>query len=147
MAWGTGENKMREKINLPHKGKVNSPAKSIPCIWLPSLGYRERYLSDTAENDNIALIQVKEQMSQGVAPLTVESHLLMILFLPPTGPWRNPQPSGWMLIMKPDAECQPWHACQAHLWRGFSECALPCLPVSTMDVPECARTVNAKCTR
>lgn len=78
----------------------------------PSTGQQRKTFSHIAENANMALKQVKEQMFHGVATLPLKAHLLMILFTLLTGPWRNLQPSGWTCTTKHDAEHLPGCACK-----------------------------------
>lgn len=144
MVWDTEESKWK-KNNLFHKRKVTSPAKNtIQYIWLPPLDNRRRYFSHITENDNMALNQLKEPMFHGVASFILESHLLIISFTPPTGPWRNPQPSGWMHTMKHDADARLDVHVIASL-REAGECVRTShSPVSAIGIPECARSVNSK---
>ena len=78
----------------------------------------------------------------------LESHLLVILFPPPTGHWRNLEPSGRMLTTKQGNMMKNlrlnMHAIAS--LKGVGECArvLSSLTVSTIGIPECARSVSSK---
>ena len=75
---------MKEKLNIHPKGK----AAKKQCSVFDSLHWEteKRHLSDIAENDNIALNQIKEYMFHGAATFTLKSYLLMILFTSLSGP-------------------------------------------------------------
>lgn len=72
MVWGTKENEMKGKPNLLPKGKVKLSAKMHCSVYDSLLCFSVQHggcLSDIAENDNISLSQVKEDVFHGAALL------------------------------------------------------------------------------